>query len=127
MFGLFIAKLTAPAFAVACGKSFFFFPNWWEYLPASEKPNPSLNCSISGFGFSDIWLVVLAIIDMLLRVAGLVAIISIIIAGVAYITSSGNPEKAASARKRVYNSLIGLAIVFVASGLVAFIGNSLGG
>jgi len=75
----------------------------------------------------DTWAVGLAIIDMLLRLAGLVAIISIIIAGVSYITAAGTVEKTASARRRIYNSLIGLALVLIASGAVAFIGNTLGG
>ncbi|MBI4034316.1 hypothetical protein HY380_00285 [Candidatus Saccharibacteria bacterium] len=74
----------------------------------------------------DIWLIGLAIIDMLLRVAGFIAIISIIAAGVSYITAGGSVEKTASARKRIYNALIGLGIVFAASGFVAFIGNKLG-
>jgi hypothetical protein len=125
MFGLVLEKLSTPLFAATtCSHSFFFFPSWWEYLPTQPTP-PA--CSIT-FNFpSDIWAVGLALLDILLRVAGFIAIISIIIAGVGYITSSGNPENAAKARKRIYNSLIGLAIVFVASGAVAFIGNKLGG
>ncbi len=103
-------------------KTFFFLPPWWEYLPKQ----PTLpDCSIT-FNFpGDLLAVSLAIVDMLLRVAGLVAIMSIIIAGVGYITAGGMVEKTASARKRIYNALIGLAVVAVASGVVAFIGNSL--
>ena len=40
-------------------------------------------------------------------------------------TAMGNPEKAAAARKRLYNSLISLGIVFAAAGGVAFIGRVL--
>lgn len=107
--------------AIKCAHTFFFIPPWWEYI----KPNKILtDCSIA-FNFpNDILPVSLAIVDMLLRVAGLVAIISIIIAGVSYITAGGAVEKTASARKRIYNALIGLAIVAIASGVVAFIGNT---
>ncbi len=110
--------------AAACSHTFFFFPTWWEYL----KTQPKLpDCSVT-FSFPhDILPVGLAIVDMLMRVAGLIAIVSIIIAGVGYITAAGDVQKTASARKRIYNSLIGLAIVAIASGVVAFIGNSLGG
>jgi hypothetical protein len=126
MLGGIIAKVVSPMFAATtCSHSFFFLPNWWEYFP--NQPSPP-NCEIIVNNFpADIWLIGLAIIDMLLRVAGLVAIISIIIAGVSYIVSGGNPENTAKARRRIYNSLIGLAIVFVAAAVVAFIGNELGG
>lgn len=108
--------------AATCNHSFFFLPSWWEFLP--KKPAPP-NCDIT-FNFpGDIWAVGLAVLDMLLRVGGFVAVISIIIAGVQYIMATGNPEKGASARKRLTNSLIGLAIVLIASGVVAFIGNTL--
>jgi len=117
--------LTAIFAATACDKgSFFFFPHWWKYLNTSVVNG---QCQIN-FNFpSDIWLVALAITEMLLRFAGLAAIISIIIAGVTYIASGGNPENAAKARRRIYNSLIGLAIVFVASGVVGFLGSRFGG
>ncbi len=112
-------------FAAACTISkhvFFFFPPWWEYL----KGTNDLGQCLPDFTFPhDILPVGLAIIDMLMRAAGLIAIVSIIIAGVGYITAAGDIQKTASARKRIYNSLIGLAIVAIASGVVAFIGNSL--
>lgn len=122
MFAFFIAELPSIFFAATtCKHSFFFLPTWWEYLPEPQPPN----CDIT-FNFpDDLLAVALAIIDMLMRVAGLVAIVSIIIAGVGYIIAAGQVEKTVSARKRIYNALIGLAIVAIASGLVAFIGNSL--
>jgi type IV secretory pathway VirB2 component (pilin) len=61
-----------------------------------------------------------------LRLAGIVAVISIILAGIGYITAAGNAEKITSSRKRIVNSVLGLAIVFVAAAVVSFIGNSLG-
>ena len=103
-------------------KLFFVLPTWWQYLKGEEEFG---QCAPS-FSFpNDILAVGLAIVDMLLRVAGLIAIVSIIIAGVAYITAGGVVEKTASARKRIYNALIGLAVVAIASGVVAFIGNKL--
>lgn len=103
-------------------KLFFVVPPWWQYLEGKEEFG---RCA-PVFNFpNDIPVIGLAIVDMLLRVAGLIAIISIIIAGVSYITAAGAVEKTASARRRIYNSLIGLAIVAIASGVVAFIGNTL--
>jgi len=105
--------------------SFFAFPHWWKYLDG--KVDPAGVCSPDFHFPTDIWPIVLGVIDMLLRLAGLVAIISIIISGIMYITAQGDVGKTASARSRIYNSLIGLAIVSIASGLVTFIGNQLGG
>lgn len=108
--------------AVKCAHTLFFIPPWWEYISPDKI---GADCSIA-FSFpNDLLAVSLAIVDMLLRVAGLVAIVSIIAAGVSYITASGTVEKTASARRRIYNSLIGLAVVAIASGFVAFIGNTL--
>src|SRR5260221_13082017 len=102
--------------AATCNHTFFFFPPWWEYLKQPLPPDCAINFTFP----NDILPVALAIVDILMRVAGLVAVISIIIAGVMYITAGGDVQKTASARKRIYNALIGLAIVSVASGLVAF-------
>lgn len=107
--------------ATSCSHSFFFLPSWWEYLP--KQPSPP-DCQVSLTFPQDTWAIGLAVLDMLLRIGGFVAVISIIIAGVQYITSMGEPEKGAAARKRLTNSLIGLIIVLIASGAVAFIGNT---
>lgn len=106
--------------------SFFFLPPWWEYLPTAHfdglgQCNPDFNFP------QDIWAIGFWGLDVLIRVAGFVAVIGVIIAGVTYLTTTGNADKAASARKRLYNSLIGLAIALVATALVSFIGRKLGG
>lgn len=129
-----VAKLSTilPFFAVPnCvvqNKSFFGLPHWWKYLgnPPLTGERDLLNKCVPAFSFpGDIWAVVFAIIDMLLRIAGIAAVIFVIAGGVAYMLSQGNPEKAASARRRIINAFIGLAIVLIASALVSFIGNSL--
>jgi len=105
------------------GGAFFFLPHWWEYL--NTKVDNIGQCA-PVFNFpNDILAVGLAIIDMLLRLAGLAAVISIIIAGIGYIAAAGSADKITASRKRIQNALIGLAIVLVASAVVSFIGNSL--
>lgn len=74
----------------------------------------------------DIWNIGLALIDIMVRVAGIAVVFFIIYAGINYITSQGNAEKAVAARKRIINSLVGLAIIITASVAVAFIGNTIG-
>ncbi|HSX17874.1 MAG TPA: hypothetical protein VLE51_00780 [Candidatus Saccharimonadales bacterium] len=119
-----LIKYLPFVFAVDCGNKtrfFFFLPTWYKYLNLGPDCTPT----VSGFNINDFWLIGLAVLDMLVRLAGFVAVISIIIAGIMYITATGEPEKAAAARKRLYNSLIGLAIALIATGLVAFLANTL--
>jgi hypothetical protein len=108
----------------ACSNSFFGLPNWWKFLP--NQPTPP-ECNVNITFPNDIWPMALAVVDMLLWIAGIVAVISIVISGFFFITSAGNPEHAASARRRLVNSLLGLLIALVATGFVTFVGNSLKG
>jgi hypothetical protein len=105
--------------------SFFGFPTWWKFIKTGE-PDFFGNCTPKVVFPDGIWAIALAISSMLLYLAGLVAVFSIIASGVMYMMAQGNPEKAASARKRLFNSVIGLAIVFIATPVVAFLGNRLG-
>lgn len=107
------------------GYSFFGFPHWWEYISTGQKDlfgkcTPVVNLPQGA------WAIAFAVVDMLLYLAGLVAVISIIIAGIQYIIATGSTDKNTSARKRIQNSLIGLAIVLIASSVVSFIGNKIG-
>jgi len=126
-----IVKLSTllPLFAApgqACtvqNRPFFGLPHWWKYLDGQRD---LLNKCVPVFDFpGDTWRVLFAIIDMLLRIAGIAAVIFVIAGGVAYMLTQGNPEKGASARRRITNALIGLGIVLIASAVVSFIGNSL--
>ena len=124
MFGAII--LLKPKLFLACtivNSPFFGFPHWWKYL--GTQTDPTGKC-VPAFNFpSDTWAIGLAVLDMLLYLAGIVAVVSIIIAGIGYITATGNTDKITSSRKRIVNSLLGLAVVLVASAVVSFIGNSL--
>jgi hypothetical protein len=118
-----------------CEKSFFGLVTWYHYLPKGDFKN----CSITNFTFlpthtitgtnipSDIPLVLLAIVDDLLRVAGIVAVGFIIYGGYQYVGSQGQSEKTARAQNTVTDALIGLAIALVAIAAVSFLGNKLGG
>jgi hypothetical protein len=133
MFAIFMAKLGAffGAFGAACNlpgshtNQFFFFPHWWEYLSGHRD---ELNTCVPNVNFPDgLWLIGLAILDMLLALAGFVAVVSIIIAGAQLILAEGSPEKATNARSRLINSLVGLAIAASATGIVRVVGNVIQG
>jgi hypothetical protein len=106
-----------------------FLPPWYEYLPGKidslSNCAPSFSDAAGKFQLNDIWLIGLAVLDILLRLAGFIAVISIIISGFQHQFTMGAPDKAAAARRRMYNSLIGLAIALIATALVTFIGNQL--
>lgn len=133
MYGLVLLKLptllvAADVCADAKKNLFFFLPPWYEYLKMA--PDQLGRCSPTVHFPQDLgalWGILLAGIDILLRLGGFIAVISIIVAGIDYMMTMGNSEKGVSARKRVVNSIIGLAIVLVAIGLVNFIGKNIGG
>lgn len=105
--------------------SFFGFPPWWKYINKGSYDGLG-NCTPTITFPSGILNIAFAVIDMLLYLAGIVAVISIVIAGIGYITAVGNAESITKSRKRIVNSLIGLAIVIIASAVVSFIGNAVG-
>lgn len=106
-------------FAVVCTKpNFLGFPTWYEYLKLNTDCNPMLG------SIADIWLIVAAVIEILLRLAALIAIVMIIYGGIEFITSQGEPEKSNKARGTVINALVGLVIAVVAATVVTFIAGS---
>lgn len=119
------AKVPALFAAVTCSDRMFFgLPVWWKYLKPQPQPP---NCEITKFDVpDDIWLVVLAGVEMLLWVAGMAAVVMVIFGGYKYMSAVGNTEKTVSARRTIINALIGLAITVIATAFVSFIGKSLG-
>ncbi|HSX32550.1 MAG TPA: hypothetical protein VLF43_04755 [Candidatus Saccharimonadales bacterium] len=75
---------------------------------------------------SIIGLVALGILDILLRVAGLIAVIFIVYAGFEYITAQGEADKAKKALGTIINACVGLGITIVAAAAVAFVGTRFG-
>jgi uncharacterized protein (DUF2345 family) len=58
---------------------------------------------------------------VLASIAGIAAIIIIMLSGFRYITSSGDSQKAASARNGILGAAVGLAIIAGAEGIVLFV------
>lgn len=75
--------------------------------------------------FKVVWLIVLAIVEALLAIAGLVAVAFVIYGGFKFITSQGIPDKIAKARSTILNALVGVVIAVLGSQIVAFIARSL--
>ena len=54
-------------------------------------------------------------------VAGMAAVIIIIISGIRFMTSGGNSDKATEARKTLTGALIGLAVIVMARAIIGFV------
>lgn len=74
---------------------------------------------------SDIPGIVLAVIDDLLRIAGLVAVGFLLKGAFEFVGSRGNAERTASAQSTIMASLTGLAIALVSVALVSYLGAQL--
>ena len=106
------------------GGGFLGFPTWYKYLGGVSSPNGAGNATVclpKVGALSDIWLVVAALIEILLRLAGLAAIIYVVYGGFQYVTSQGEPDKASRARQTLLNALIGLVIAISAAILVTYV------
>jgi hypothetical protein len=113
-----------------CANSpFFGLPSWAEYLNKAGRMTfdaATGSCMLNGaFQYNDAVLILLAIIDILTRLAGLVSVGFIIYGGIQYITSQGEPDKTKRALSVIINALIGLGVTILAAAIVAFIGTSL--
>lgn len=112
-----------PLFAQAspaCSKSFLGIPPWYKYL--ETKPGAVDQCAPVLKGINDIWLIGLAAIEILTRIAVLIAIAFILYAGIKYSNSRGNTEKVNSAKFTLQDALIGLIIAIIATAVVSFLG-----
>lgn len=113
-------------FAVTCSNdnSFFAFPTWYKYLKAGAAGGGP--CSIMFKFPDDIPLVALAMLDIVLRLAGIVAVFFVVIGAVSYVTSQGDSNAVAKARGTILNALIGLLIATFSIAIVSFIGAKVG-
>ncbi|HSX53068.1 MAG TPA: hypothetical protein VLF90_01735 [Patescibacteria group bacterium] len=111
-------------FAAACGNpSFFGLPTWYKYL---HKGTDALgNCKVTVAHLNDYWLIGLGVIDILLRLVGLISVGFVIYGGIKYVLSQGEPENTTKALHTVINALVGVGIAVIASALVAFVANRL--
>lgn len=104
-----------------CKTRLLGLPTWYQYLPTDE----SCEIQTGDLGGMVVVLVIMALIDILLTLAGLMAVGFIIFGGFKYITSQGEPGKLVAARQTILNAVIGLVIAIIASRVVAFIAGKL--
>jgi len=116
-------------FGAACdpGGSFLGFKTWYAYLEGETDalgnciPQAITRTSDGTIVFGDIWLIALALVDTIIRIAALVAIGFVIYGGIEMITSNGNPEQINKARNTIINAVVGLVIAIAAAGIISFL------
>ncbi len=101
------------------GGAFLTLPHWYQYLGGALDANNS--CVPVIHKLTDIWLILLAVIDMLLQLVAFIAIIIVIYGAVQLLSSQGQPDKVARARTTIINALVGVAISISAAGMIAFL------
>lgn len=79
-------------------------------------PTPAATAGGPGSTFGKVLSIVFGII-------GAFALLNIVLSGMKYITSAGNPQKASEAKNGIVYSLVGLMIAISAEALIAFVIN----
>ena len=108
--GAFSLLVAQPAMAVSCPSG-----------SINSSADTLAGCNVKkdeGNGLMD---TVLVIINVILAVLGIVTVLMIILGGVNYTTSQGDPTKAAKAKNTILYGVIGLVIALLAFAVVNFV------
>ena len=70
---------------------------------------------------TDVNVIIIALIDVVIGLVGIIFFIQMIFAGIRWMTSGGNEEKIKESKQTIKNSVIGIVITFSAFILVNFI------
>ncbi len=68
---------------------------------------------------------ILRVINIALALAGLIAVLFLIIGGFRYITAGGNEEASGSAKKIILNAVIGIIVIILSFVVVRVVANTL--
>ena len=118
---------TGTALAADCSGSniILTFPAWYRGLSEAEANGGCAIKSPDAVGGLEpfIWKIVLNVVDMLLQIAGYIAVGFIIYGGFLYMTSGGSADRAVQAKKSILNAIIGLVIAIGSVAIVNLISN----
>lgn len=129
MAGLMMGLALTPKVAMAesCGDATFFgLKSWYAHLECENGNIAQSNFEGDNLSKS-IWTIVLTVLADLFFVAGLLAVVLIIVSGIQFITSGGDPGAAAKAKKSLTGTIVGLVICLLAHVIVNTIMNLVGG
>jgi hypothetical protein len=91
----------------------------------------SIDAGQAGFKITDIGVLITRLLQVVLGIVGLLVFIYLIWGGIEWLTAGGDKSKTESARQKITNAIIGLAIVASAFAIGAvlnrFFGTTIGG
>lgn len=122
--------MTPRPVAAACSSSagsLLGIPTWYKYLQDDTGVSSATGrCVPRVSQFKDALFILLAVIEILLRVATYIAIAMFIYGAIRMIISQGSPDEIKKARDTLTNAVVGLVIALIATAVVNFVGRTLG-
>lgn len=113
-------KLLELFAAGGCDTNFFGLPAWYKYLNPKDDIS---KCVPVVDELNDIWLIGLAVVELLVRLALYIGIAFVIYAGIKYSESRGNVDKATSAKNTLIDAITGVIIAMVVVAILSFVGS----
>lgn len=115
-----IATSPLHTVAAACGKDvgvpeFLGLKSWDSCLTKDSLGVPQIT------KLSDFWLIIIALIEDAIKIAGYTAAGFVIWGGIKYIKSQGDPGQINEARQVIYNALFGLVLAMISVAIVNFV------
>lgn len=129
--GLLFVAVPAPANATAAQPlttfsacsggvaSFLMLKSWDACLTKDSNGKPQLT------KLTDVWLILLPLLEDAIKVAGYTAAGFVIWGGIKYIKSQGDPGQFNEARQIIYNALFGLLLAMISVAIVNFVAGAL--
>ncbi len=114
-------RIGAATGGVACGhRTLLGLPAWDKYLDHEEIDG---RCSPVIENTADALPIGIAVLEIMLRLGGLVAVAMVFVGAFKFIASQGSPDSATAARKTIINAMVGLVIIILSSAIVGFVGS----
>lgn len=96
-----------------------------EFKTVAQCNMPANETAADGSEKDIIWYVG-TVINAILGLVGIVAVVTMIIGGISFITSQGDPGKVAKARNTILYGVIGIVVALLAFAIVNFVLKSIG-
>lgn len=92
-------------------------PTWYKYLNCDANNTPLFE------NINDVWSILAAVVEIVLFVAGVAAVVFMIIGAIRYITSQGQPEQTKRARQSLIYAVVGLVVSIIGRAVIQLIFN----
>ncbi len=88
--------------------------------------NPLLKVTVTGYGYGDVTtglpLLISNIIALIATIGGIALLINFLLAGLDFITASGDPKKVDLAWKKIYISIVGFVVIVAGFLIIGIVG-----